>query len=161
MIRLIPCCFYLQERGCYVLIASPIFPRLLRLNYYFYPRPTLTHSHMRFDPVRLLCDSESLIVACSQMLMNSSKQIQLLLFNLVALLVDFCTERRLMTTWQLSLTVIIVPPVGGRNRCGSNNGGCSHLCLPSNKTYTCACPTGFKKVDHHICADGEFSTRNL
>ncbi|KAK7925154.1 hypothetical protein WMY93_007464 [Mugilogobius chulae] len=44
-------------------------------------------------------------------------------------------------------------PAGGRNRCGSNNGGCSHLCLPSNKSYTCACPTGFKKVDHYNCAD--------
>ncbi|KAK7175881.1 hypothetical protein R3I93_000216 [Phoxinus phoxinus] len=43
-------------------------------------------------------------------------------------------------------------PAGGRNRCGSNNGGCSHLCLPSNKTYTCECPTGFKKVDHYNCA---------
>uniref|UniRef100_A0A665TZ27 Low-density lipoprotein receptor-related protein 4 n=1 Tax=Echeneis naucrates TaxID=173247 RepID=A0A665TZ27_ECHNA len=40
----------------------------------------------------------------------------------------------------------------GRNRCGANNGGCSHLCLPSNKTYTCACPTGFKKVDNYNCA---------
>lgn len=49
-----------------------------------------------------------------------------------------------------------VSPVGGRNRCGTNNGGCSHLCLPSNKTFTCACPTGFKKVDHFNCADGEF-----
>uniref|UniRef100_A0AAY4CH57 EGF-like domain-containing protein n=1 Tax=Denticeps clupeoides TaxID=299321 RepID=A0AAY4CH57_9TELE len=36
-------------------------------------------------------------------------------------------------------------PAGGRNRCGSNNGGCSHLCLPSNKTYTCTCPTGLDK----------------
>ncbi|KAG5839924.1 hypothetical protein ANANG_G00210400 [Anguilla anguilla] len=44
-------------------------------------------------------------------------------------------------------------PAGGRNRCGSNNGGCSHLCLPSNKTYTCACPTGFKKVDSFTCAE--------
>ncbi|KAG7257364.1 hypothetical protein CRUP_022800, partial [Coryphaenoides rupestris] len=43
-------------------------------------------------------------------------------------------------------------PAGGRNRCGANNGACSHLCLPSNKTYTCACPTGFKKVDHSNCA---------
>uniref|UniRef100_A0A673GQR4 Low density lipoprotein receptor-related protein 4 n=1 Tax=Sinocyclocheilus rhinocerous TaxID=307959 RepID=A0A673GQR4_9TELE len=43
-------------------------------------------------------------------------------------------------------------PAGGRNRCGSNNGGCSHLCLPSNKTYICTCPTGFKKVDHYNCA---------
>lgn len=47
------------------------------------------------------------------------------------------------------------PPAGGRNRCGTNNGGCSHLCLPSNTTHTCACPTGFKKVDHSNCADGE------
>uniref|UniRef100_A0A673GQY7 Low density lipoprotein receptor-related protein 4 n=1 Tax=Sinocyclocheilus rhinocerous TaxID=307959 RepID=A0A673GQY7_9TELE len=36
-------------------------------------------------------------------------------------------------------------PAGGRNRCGSNNGGCSHLCLPSNKTYICTCPTGLDK----------------
>ncbi|KAI5101925.1 low-density lipoprotein receptor-related protein 4 isoform X1 [Silurus meridionalis] len=43
-------------------------------------------------------------------------------------------------------------PAGGRNRCGSNNGGCSHLCLPSNKAYSCACPTGFRKVDQHNCA---------
>uniref|UniRef100_A0A8C1NTK7 Low density lipoprotein receptor-related protein 4 n=1 Tax=Cyprinus carpio TaxID=7962 RepID=A0A8C1NTK7_CYPCA len=42
-------------------------------------------------------------------------------------------------------------PAGGRNRCGSNNGGCSHLCLPSNKTYTCACPTGF--VKWKMCLD--------
>ncbi|KAF3832984.1 hypothetical protein F7725_026649 [Dissostichus mawsoni] len=35
-----------------------------------------------------------------------------------------------------------------------HNGGCSHLCLPSNKTHTCACPTGFKKVDHSNCASG-------
>uniref|UniRef100_A0A8P4KAA0 EGF-like domain-containing protein n=1 Tax=Dicentrarchus labrax TaxID=13489 RepID=A0A8P4KAA0_DICLA len=42
-----------------------------------------------------------------------------------------------------------------QNHCGSNNGGCSHLCLPRNKTFTCACPTGFKKVDHYNCADGE------
>uniref|UniRef100_A0A8C6TMQ0 Low density lipoprotein receptor-related protein 4 n=1 Tax=Neogobius melanostomus TaxID=47308 RepID=A0A8C6TMQ0_9GOBI len=41
----------------------------------------------------------------------------------------------------------------GRNRCGADNGGCSHLCLPSNKTFTCACPTGFKKVDHYNCAN--------
>ncbi|KAG5848887.1 low-density lipoprotein receptor-related protein 4-like isoform X1 [Anguilla anguilla] len=44
-------------------------------------------------------------------------------------------------------------PAGGQNRCGDDNGGCSHLCLPSNKTYTCACPTGFKKVDSHNCAE--------
>ncbi|XP_075884557.1 low-density lipoprotein receptor-related protein 4 isoform X1 [Nelusetta ayraudi] len=45
-------------------------------------------------------------------------------------------------------------PAGGRNRCGSNNGGCSHLCLPSNTSFSCACPTGFRKLDQHRCADG-------
>lgn len=59
--------FCLLEGGCCcVFITSPIYPRLLRLNCYFGPRPTLTHSHMRFDPIQLLCDSESLIVACAQ-----------------------------------------------------------------------------------------------
>uniref|UniRef100_A0A4W3JHK9 Low density lipoprotein receptor-related protein 4 n=1 Tax=Callorhinchus milii TaxID=7868 RepID=A0A4W3JHK9_CALMI len=43
-------------------------------------------------------------------------------------------------------------PAAGTNHCGLNNGGCSHLCLPSNTNYTCACPTGFKKVDAHSCA---------
>ncbi|XP_074659834.1 low-density lipoprotein receptor-related protein 4-like [Tubulanus polymorphus] len=40
----------------------------------------------------------------------------------------------------------------GENVCGLNNGGCSHLCLPAGKTYTCACPTGFKLHDGKICA---------
>uniref|UniRef100_A0A8D0BEN1 Low-density lipoprotein receptor-related protein 4 n=1 Tax=Salvator merianae TaxID=96440 RepID=A0A8D0BEN1_SALMN len=40
----------------------------------------------------------------------------------------------------------------GRNRCGTNNGGCTHLCLPNSKTYTCACPTGFRKTSSHTCA---------
>uniref|UniRef100_A0A8C8RFF6 Low-density lipoprotein receptor-related protein 4 n=1 Tax=Pelusios castaneus TaxID=367368 RepID=A0A8C8RFF6_9SAUR len=40
----------------------------------------------------------------------------------------------------------------GRNRCGANNGGCTHLCLPNNKDYTCACPTGFRKTSSHTCA---------
>ncbi|XP_064423218.1 low-density lipoprotein receptor-related protein 4 isoform X2 [Latimeria chalumnae] len=40
----------------------------------------------------------------------------------------------------------------GRHRCGAHNGGCSHLCLPSFKNYTCACPTGFQKVDAFTCA---------
>uniref|UniRef100_A0A8C7Z935 Low-density lipoprotein receptor-related protein 4 n=1 Tax=Oryzias sinensis TaxID=183150 RepID=A0A8C7Z935_9TELE len=44
-------------------------------------------------------------------------------------------------------------PAGGRNRCGADNGGCSHLCLPNNKSYTCACPTGFRKVDHFNCSN--------
>ncbi|KAJ8023914.1 Low-density lipoprotein receptor-related protein 4 [Holothuria leucospilota] len=42
--------------------------------------------------------------------------------------------------------------------CGSNNGGCSHLCLlsPSSRTgYTCACPTGVLLNDDRMtCHDG-------
>lgn len=30
------------------------------------------------------------------------------------------------------------------NRCGSNRGGCSHLCLPNRSSYTCACPPGLQ-----------------
>ncbi|XP_053242794.1 low-density lipoprotein receptor-related protein 4 isoform X2 [Podarcis raffonei] len=40
----------------------------------------------------------------------------------------------------------------GRNRCGASNGGCTHLCLPNNTSYTCACPTGFRKTSSHTCA---------
>uniref|UniRef100_A0A8C2MKS1 Low density lipoprotein receptor-related protein 4 n=1 Tax=Cricetulus griseus TaxID=10029 RepID=A0A8C2MKS1_CRIGR len=40
----------------------------------------------------------------------------------------------------------------GKNRCGDNNGGCTHLCLPSGQNYTCACPTGFRKINSHACA---------
>ncbi|XP_029438438.1 low-density lipoprotein receptor-related protein 4 isoform X2 [Rhinatrema bivittatum] len=41
----------------------------------------------------------------------------------------------------------------GRNRCGRGNGGCSHLCLPNAKNYTCACPTGFRKISSQTCAE--------
>ncbi|XP_048480934.1 low-density lipoprotein receptor-related protein 4 [Plutella xylostella] len=30
-----------------------------------------------------------------------------------------------------------------KNRCGSNNGGCSHLCLPNSSAHSCRCPVGF------------------
>ncbi|XP_055957563.1 low-density lipoprotein receptor-related protein 4 [Patella vulgata] len=33
------------------------------------------------------------------------------------------------------------------NRCGNNNGGCSHLCLPRPQGYSCACPTGLVLLD--------------
>ena len=36
------------------------------------------------------------------------------------------------------------------NRCGSNNGGCSHLCLPNRSGYSCACPAGLS-----LTADGQ------
>ncbi|XP_073514999.1 low-density lipoprotein receptor-related protein 4 isoform X1 [Phyllobates terribilis] len=40
----------------------------------------------------------------------------------------------------------------GKNRCGADNGGCSHLCLPSGNAFACACPTGFKKTGSKTCA---------
>ena len=45
------------------------------------------------------------------------------------------------------------------NRCGKNNGKCSHLCLPnaSNQGFSCACPTGLVlQPDGKSC-----NTRNL
>lgn len=40
------------------------------------------------------------------------------------------------------------------NRCGKNNGGCSHLCLPHPKGISCACPTGIlMKADKKTCHD--------
>ncbi|XP_063409882.1 low-density lipoprotein receptor-related protein 6-like isoform X1 [Mytilus trossulus] len=36
----------------------------------------------------------------------------------------------------------------GTNPCGSNNGGCTHLCLPNHKgepAYTCECPDKYEK----------------
>ncbi|XP_033107213.1 low-density lipoprotein receptor-related protein 4-like [Anneissia japonica] len=34
--------------------------------------------------------------------------------------------------------------VTGTNKCGSNNGNCSHLCLPTPTGISCSCPTGIK-----------------
>lgn len=40
----------------------------------------------------------------------------------------------------------------GFNKCGNNNGGCSHLCLPNPVSYSCACPTGILlKEDGRTC----------
>lgn len=37
----------------------------------------------------------------------------------------------------------------GPNPCGTNNGGCSHLCLLStNQSYTCACPEHFSFMNN-------------
>ncbi|XP_013395341.1 low-density lipoprotein receptor-related protein 4-like [Lingula anatina] len=39
------------------------------------------------------------------------------------------------------------------NRCGMNNGGCSHLCLPNLDTYSCGCLTGYRLLpDNRSCA---------
>ncbi|XP_043944066.1 low-density lipoprotein receptor-related protein 6 [Protopterus annectens] len=43
------------------------------------------------------------------------------------------------------------------NPCGSNNGGCSHLCLmsPTNPFFRCGCPTGVRLLqDGKTCKDG-------
>ncbi|XP_013175419.1 PREDICTED: low-density lipoprotein receptor-related protein 4 isoform X2 [Papilio xuthus] len=41
-----------------------------------------------------------------------------------------------------------------RNRCGNDNGGCSHLCLPNSIDYSCRCPAGFNlKSDGRTCED--------
>ncbi|XP_019869028.2 low-density lipoprotein receptor-related protein 4 isoform X2 [Aethina tumida] len=39
-----------------------------------------------------------------------------------------------------------------RNRCGNNNGGCEHMCIPNIKSYTCVCRMGQKlKNDRKSC----------
>ena len=51
-----------------------------------------------------------------------------------------------------------VAVVTGDNPCGTDNGGCSHLCLmsPSERHFRCACPTGVLLLaDGKTCADGE------
>ncbi|XP_068993611.1 low-density lipoprotein receptor-related protein 4 isoform X1 [Neodiprion pinetum] len=40
-----------------------------------------------------------------------------------------------------------------KNRCGDNNGNCSHMCLPNSTGYSCVCPVGLKiKRDGKNCA---------
>ena len=39
----------------------------------------------------------------------------------------------------------------GENKC--KNANCSHLCLPNPQNYTCACPTGFRRVGATQCAE--------
>ncbi|CAB3256651.1 unnamed protein product [Arctia plantaginis] len=34
-----------------------------------------------------------------------------------------------------------------KNRCGYNNGGCSHFCLPNSDDHSCRCPVGFNLND--------------
>lgn len=44
------------------------------------------------------------------------------------------------------------------NACGSNNGGCSHLCLRNPVSYSCACPTGTKMTSDSKTCESEPST---
>ena len=40
----------------------------------------------------------------------------------------------------------------GNNPCGTNNGGCSHLCLKSSSnTFRCDCPTGYILSNEKAC----------
>ncbi|KAK9731245.1 Low-density lipoprotein receptor domain class A [Popillia japonica] len=42
------------------------------------------------------------------------------------------------------------------NHCGTNNGGCAHMCLPNGKSYICVCPMGQKlKPDGKTCLSPE------
>lgn len=39
-----------------------------------------------------------------------------------------------------------------RNKCGTNNGGCAHMCLPNKKSFSCICRMGQKlKSDKKSC----------
>ena len=40
------------------------------------------------------------------------------------------------------------------NRCGGNNGGCSHLCLPNTSGWSCFCPPGLLLLtsDNRTCS---------
>ncbi|XP_072376430.1 low-density lipoprotein receptor-related protein 4 [Diabrotica undecimpunctata] len=39
-----------------------------------------------------------------------------------------------------------------KNHCGTNNGGCAHMCLPNKTSYTCVCRMGQKlKADRKSC----------
>ena len=40
------------------------------------------------------------------------------------------------------------------NRCANNNGGCSHLCLPNQKGFSCVCPAGLEllKGSRTVCS---------
>ena len=43
------------------------------------------------------------------------------------------------------------------NRCGEDQDGCSHLCLPSKESYTCACPTGLHlKANRKDCVGSKY-----
>lgn len=67
------------------------------------------------------------------------------------------------STWGLLCKLLIFLIIllwvlwAGKNRCGDNNGGCTHLCLPSGQNYTCACPTGFRKINSHACAQSKWA----
>ncbi|CAB3997892.1 inositol 1,4,5-trisphosphate receptor-like [Paramuricea clavata] len=41
----------------------------------------------------------------------------------------------------------------GNYNCGKDNGGCSHICLPSSSGRSCTCPTGFQMLNSTHCAE--------
>ena len=51
--------------------------------------------------------------------------------------------------------------LSGVNRCGDDNGGCSHLCLPNPHGVTCACPTGLMLQEDHFTCDTSKSVYNI
>lgn len=44
----------------------------------------------------------------------------------------------------MDIKVIVKHQLIAENVCGTNNGGCSHLCLRNPGGYTCQCPTGLR-----------------
>ena len=62
----------------------------------------------------------------------------------------------LLKFFHTSVTCTLLFPLEAANPCAVNNGGCSHLCLPSVTAvsgYSCACPTGLTATeDHYNCS---------
>ncbi|XP_064634178.1 low-density lipoprotein receptor-related protein 4-like isoform X2 [Lineus longissimus] len=46
----------------------------------------------------------------------------------------------------------------GVNKCGTDNGGCSHLCLPALNGFSCACPTGFMLLQDEKTCTGNLNS---
>ena len=90
--------------------------------------------------------------------------IDLTFFSLVRIVIiaNYNTvENKMLCVWN-STFFLFFSFSPGVNPCGSNNGGCSHLCLmsPRKPYYVCACPTGVQLLaDNKTCANGmyEFS----
>ncbi|XP_028407153.1 low-density lipoprotein receptor-related protein 4-like [Dendronephthya gigantea] len=58
----------------------------------------------------------------------------------------------------------------GSYNCEKNNGGCSHICLPTSSGRSCACPTGFQmsnlthcseKIDKFVAYVADYSIRQI
>lgn len=74
---------------------------------------------------------------------KAGRRMALTLFDL------FGTRRTVRTNLHFPMDIHSIHPLRQPeyvNRCGSNRGGCSHLCLPNRSSYTCACPPGLQLI---------------